>query len=171
MSRCSKMFQTCHLRCLSWMVRLLQIFLGNIVSQHRWSISSSSWPHPVTVQELISTRAKGTLLGPCWGLVGTLLVYPAVSRPSLMPPFLNLHPQTLWWLVLFLAMLSRLRQGQVVESSETPRGGWGSSLQSTVSGAVIDKGKQHNYLKSHVFFWKTQNESKPLQEISATSFK
>ena len=66
MSRCSKMFQTCHLRRLSWMVHLLQIFLGNIVSQHRWSISSSSWPHPVAVQELISTRAKGTLLGPCW---------------------------------------------------------------------------------------------------------
>jgi hypothetical protein len=69
-------------------------------------------------------------------------------------------------------MLSRLRQGQVVESSETPRGEWGSSLQSTVSGAVIDKGKQCNYLKSYVsFFWKTQNESKPPQEISATSFK
>lgn len=110
--------------------------------------------------------------GPCWDLVGTLLVYPAVSRPSLMPPFLNLHPQTLRWLVLFLAMLSRLRQGQVVESSETPRGEWGSSLQSTVSGAVIDKGKQCNYLKSYVsFFWKTQNETKPPQEISATSFK
>lgn len=64
----------------------------DLPGKHRLSTSVEHF------QQLLAPSCRGSRIDLHTGqgdLVGTLLVYPAVSRPSLMPPFLNLHPQTL----------------------------------------------------------------------------